>query len=180
MAEQWIPGLAADGSTYPIEKLAAHREGARHLAISVFLFSGDELLIQQRADGKYHSGGLWANTCCSHPAWGESMVDCAHRRLYEELGIAARMKRTTILDYDADVGNGLREVEQVHLFHGIVDKHTIELAPNPEEVAATDWMTLATLRRRMETEPNQFSAWFKLYLSGEVGELKLPIGQSLN
>ncbi|MGB0867324.1 MAG: isopentenyl-diphosphate delta-isomerase [Granulosicoccaceae bacterium] len=174
MAEQWIPGLADDGSTYPIEKLAAHREGARHLAVSVFLFSGDELLIQRRADGKYHSGGLWANTCCSHPAWGEAIVDCAHRRLYEELGIAARMSRTTVLDYAADVGNGLREVEQVHLFYGSVDKTTLQLAPNPEEVSATNWMTLPALRRRMQTQPEQFSAWFKLYLSGEVGELKLP------
>lgn len=174
MAEQWIPGLAADGSTYPIEKLAAHREGARHLAISVFLFSGEHLLVQQRADGKYHSGGLWANTCCSHPHWGESMVDCAHRRLYEELGIAARMKRTTILDYDADVGGGLREVEQVHLFHGEVDRENLVLKPNPEEVAATDWLTLAELRRRMQANPERFSAWFKLYLSGAVGELKLP------
>jgi len=176
MAEQWIPGLAADGSTYPIEKLAAHREGARHLAISVFLFSGDELLIQKRADGKYHSGGLWANTCCSHPQWGESIVDCAHRRLYEELGIAARMKRTTILDYDADVGGGMREVEQVHLFHGEVDKNTIELKPSPDEVTATRWMTLPALRMRIETHPDEFSAWFKLYLSGSVGSLKLPVG----
>jgi len=174
MAEQWIPGLAADGSTYPIDKLAAHREGTRHLAISVFLFSGEELLIQKRADGKYHSGGLWANTCCSHPHWGESMVDCAHRRLYEELGIAARMKRTTILDYDADVGGGMREVEQVHLFHGEVDKNSIQLLPNPEEVAKIDWMTLPALRARMAAQPEQYSAWFKLYLSGSVGALKLP------
>lgn len=175
MAEQWIPGLAADGSTYPIEKLAAHREGARHLAVSIFLFSGDELLIQRRADGKYHSGGLWANSCCSHPTWGESIVDCAHRRLYEELGIAARLTRTTVIDYSADVGNGLREVEQVHLFYGEVQRHSLALAPNPAEVAATDWATLPALRQRMQREPERFSAWFKLYLSGAVGELKLPV-----
>ncbi len=175
MAEHWIPGLADNGSLYPIDKLAAHQQGARHLAISVFLFCEDKLLIQQRAASKYHSGGLWANTCCSHPTWGESIVDCAHRRLYEELGIAARMKRTTILDYSADVGGGMREVEQVHLFHGEVNRINLKLKPNSDEVSATAWVSLPDLRRQMQRNPEKFSAWFKLYLSGEVGELNLPV-----
>ncbi len=174
MAEQWIPGLAANGSLYPIDKMEAHQQGARHLAISIFLFSGRELLIQRRAAGKYHSGGLWANTCCSHPNWGESMVDCAHRRLYEELGIAASMKRATIIDYDADVGGGLREVEQVHLFHGNVDRESLELKLNPEEVSEVDWVSLDTLKLRMQDRPEQFSAWFKIYLGSALDQLKFP------
>ena len=75
-----IPAIAADGSLYPVEKLMAHVEGLFHLAVSVFVFDGDRLLIQQRAHDKYHCGGMWANTCCTHPYWDEAAVTCAERR----------------------------------------------------------------------------------------------------
>ena len=85
-----IPAIAADGSLFPIGKLEAHRLGQKHLAVSVFVFAGEQLLIQRRADGKYHCGGQWANTCCTHPHWGESPADCARRRLMRRGGPRAR------------------------------------------------------------------------------------------
>ena len=76
-----IPAIAADESLYPIEKIEAHRLGVLHQAVSIFVFCGADLLVQRRAAGKYHCGGLWANSCCSHPHWGETLQDCAERRL---------------------------------------------------------------------------------------------------
>jgi len=159
-----IPGIAEDGSLYPLEKMEAHRSGALHLAVSVFIMSDDALLVQQRAAGKYHCGGLWANTCCSHPAWGEAPADSAHRRLYEELGLNARLRACNVLDYAADVTNGLREHERVHIFRGEVDRETLRLALNPDEVSAVRWMTRAELQQAARTSPEQFAPWFRIYL----------------
>ncbi|MFM7446567.1 MAG: NUDIX domain-containing protein, partial [Tabrizicola sp.] len=83
-----IPAFGPDGVLRPVGKLAVHRQGLRHPAVSVFVLRGAEILIQQRAAGKYHTPGLWANTCCTHPMWGETAADCAVRRLSEELGIS--------------------------------------------------------------------------------------------
>ena len=85
--KQLIPAIAADGSFYPIEKMDAHRRAVQHLAVSVFVFSDDELLLQRRAESKYHCGGLWANTCCTHPYWNEADDVSAERRLMEEMGL---------------------------------------------------------------------------------------------
>ena len=113
-----IPAIADDGSLYRIGKLEAHRLGARHLAVSVFVFSGDRLLIQRRADHKYHCGGQWANTCCTHPHWGELPERCAQRRLFEEVGLQPPLEPRAVVEYRADVGNGLIEHERVHVFRG--------------------------------------------------------------
>ncbi|MGE0594880.1 MAG: isopentenyl-diphosphate delta-isomerase [Hyphomonadaceae bacterium] len=166
-----IPGIAADGALYPIEKMEAHRAGALHLAVSVFIMSGDELLLQQRAARKYHCGGLWANTCCSHPAWGETPADGALRRLHEELGLTAQLRACSVLEYAADVTDGLREHERVHIFRGDVDRNAVRLEPNADEVSAVRWMNQAELQRTLRTEPETLTPWFRIYVErwGELG-----------
>lgn len=161
-----IPAIGANGAMFPIEKMAAHRAGQLHLAVSVFIFRGEELLIQQRATDKYHSGGLWANSCCSHPNWGEAIAASATRRLQEELGLSAPLKQTAVLDYVADVGPDLVEHERVHVFRGEVDpdRQAPLLAPDPLEVRAVRWEKPADLAVRARAEPHRFAPWFRIYL----------------
>ncbi len=168
-----IPGIAEDGSLFPIGKLEAHRRGQKHLAISVFLFAGDQLLIQRRAFGKYHSGGLWANTCCSHPNWQESPSDCARRRLFEELGIAAALTPCAVIDYAADVGDGMVENERVHIFQGEVAAPFAVSGFNRDEVQDTAWVAQPALRQEAAREPGRFTPWIRIYLD-RWSELLLP------
>ncbi len=161
-----IPGIAADGALYPIEKLAAHRKGALHQAVSVFLFDGDLLLIQKRAADKYHCGGLWANSCCSHPHWGESLEACAKRRVREELGFdPPPLAPRGAFEYRAAVGNGLWEHERVRLFRAEVDRARLEAAPDPAEVEAIDWRSVADLRAEAGDERAPLAPWFRIYLA---------------
>lgn len=161
-----ITGVDATGGLYPIEKMQAHREGRLHRAISVFLFSGGRLLIQQRASSKYHCPGQWANTCCSHPNWGESFEHCAPRRLIEELGIAGvPLVPCAMLDYEADVGGGLREHERVQVFRGDANAETLALGLNPDEVSAIDWASPEALRAQAAQDPDHFTPWFRIYLA---------------
>ncbi|MEL6505804.1 MAG: NUDIX domain-containing protein [Pseudomonadota bacterium] len=160
-----IPALRADGSQYPVEKIEAHVRGLHHLALSVFLFSGNELLIQRRAESKYHCGGQWANTCCTHPHFGEDHTPAAHRRLMEELGCQADLVERRVVDYSADVGGGLWERERVHMFRGDVDKSTFKLALNPEEVAETRWVDAEALHTDIRANPANYTPWFRLYVN---------------
>ncbi|MEX0337961.1 MAG: isopentenyl-diphosphate Delta-isomerase, partial [Arenibacterium sp.] len=106
-----------DNVLTPFDKLEAHKLGLRHKAVSVFVLRGDKMLIQRRALGKYHTPGLWANTCCTHPDWDEAPADCARRRLSEELGIVGLSPEfRQNLEYRADVGDGLIEHEVVDVF----------------------------------------------------------------
>jgi isopentenyl-diphosphate Delta-isomerase len=159
-----IPAVADDGTLQPMEKMEAHRTGALHIAVSVFLFNGDELLIQRRAAGKYHSGLMWANTCCSHPYWGETVEEAAHRRLEEELGVSLALAPTTVFTYRVPVSAGLIEHERVHVFRAHCDARTLALAPNPAEVAETRWASPSDLRREAAASPDAFAPWFRLYL----------------
>ena len=159
-----IPAIAEDESLYPIEKMEAHRLGVLHQAISVFAFCGGELLIQRRALGKYHCGGLWANTCCSHPHWGESFEDCARRRLDEELGLSLPMIRVATIEYEVDVGNGLREHERVAVFHASARQKDIAVRPDQSEVCETRWETPDHLKRKAAAHPQAFAPWFRIYL----------------
>ncbi|OYQ34648.1 isopentenyl-diphosphate delta-isomerase [Niveispirillum lacus] len=159
-----IPAVAADGSLFPIEKLHAHITGQLHLAISVFVFDGDWVLLQRRASGKYHCGGLWANTCCSHPHWRETVEACATRRLTEELGVTLPLNRHLTVDYEADVGGGLREHERVTLFSASVDRNQMVLRPDPQEVAATRWVRINDLQREVAQWPEHFTPWLRIYL----------------
>jgi len=163
-----IPAIAADGSLYPIEKLEAHRLGVQHLAISIFLFSRGRLLVQRRAMDKYHCGGLWANTCCTHPHWGESPADAAPRRLQEELGIFGMdLEPIGVVDYRAEVGGGLIENERVHMFRAEAD--VVELSPNPHEVCDTRWLGLDELCREVAAHPEAFTPWFRIYIDKWTG-----------
>lgn len=157
-----IPGIDRDGALYPIEKMAAHRAGALHLAVSVFVFDGPRLLIQQRAAGKYHCPGLWANSCCSHPHWGEAPAVGARRRLAEELGLDLAVTPGGVLTYRADVGDGLTEHERVHMFRA--ESAGAQARPNPAEVMDVRWATPADLAREAAAEPARFAPWFRIYL----------------
>lgn len=158
-----IPAIAEDGSLYPVEKLKAHAEGLFHLAVSIFVFDGDHLLIQKRASSKYHCGGLWANTCCSHPYWDEPIDSCARRRLNEELGFNVALSRRRVVEYSADVGGGLHEHEKVTMYVGSADRATLAIKPNPLEVEDTRWVTAAELTGEIAAAPETFTPWFRIY-----------------
>jgi len=166
MIPTWI-----GGDLVAVEKLEAHQRGLRHKAVSVFVMHGDEVLIQRRALGKYHTPGLWANTCCTHPNWGEDPMACAIRRLDEELGITGlTLDHRNRVEYRADVGGGLVEHELVDIFMASVPER-IALAPNPDEVMDTDWVTRADLEARIRATPDVFTPWLRIYLDKHAGQI---------
>lgn len=153
-----------NGELTPVEKLAVHREGLRHKAVSVFIMDGQNVLIQRRAMSKYHTPGLWANTCCTHPLWDENPADCAVRRLNEELGITGvyPAKRDTV-EYRADVGGGMVEHEVVDLFVATASKD-LEVVPNRDEVMQVEWVGLYDLAAEVTRRPSRFTPWLRIYL----------------
>lgn len=158
-----VPAWVDDRLT-PVEKLDVHRRGLRHKAISVFAMRGDRVLLQKRAAGKYHTPGLWANTCCTHPRWGEAAGDCAVRRLREELGITGlELTHRDRVEYRAEVGNGLIEHEVVDIFTADAPE-TLRVLPNPDEVADTRWIGLAELADEIAKQPDAFTPWLRIYL----------------
>ncbi len=160
MIPAWV-----DGVLTPVEKLAAHQRGLRHKAVSVFVIRNrTEVLIQQRAMCKYHTPGLWANTCCTHPEWDESPDKCARRRLNEELGISGIFpSHRGQVEYRADVGNGLIEHElvEVYLAHA---PQGMTFTPNPDEVMATRWIDFYDLKAEVSRHPDRFTPWLSIYL----------------
>ncbi|MEL7257578.1 MAG: isopentenyl-diphosphate Delta-isomerase [Pseudomonadota bacterium] len=159
------------GDLVAVEKLEAHQKGLRHKAVSVFVMYGNEVLIQRRAMCKYHTPGLWANTCCTHPKWGESPEDCAHRRLDEELGITGlNLEPRDQLEYRADVGGGLVEHEVVDIFIAQVAER-ISVFPNPLEVMDVDWVDLDVLARKARSEQSKFTPWLQIYLEKHARQI---------
>ena len=154
-----------DGDLTPVEKLEVHQRGLKHKAVSVFVMDGPRILLQKRAAGKYHTPGLWANTCCTHPDWDEDARDCAIRRLEEELGIKglAPVLRDTV-EYRADVGNGLIEHEVVAIFMAEADASLV-VEPNPEEVEEVCWMTAEELEAAIAANPDRFTPWLRIYMA---------------
>ncbi|SFT35783.1 isopentenyl-diphosphate Delta-isomerase [Sedimentitalea nanhaiensis] len=153
-----------DGDLTPIDKLAAHVQGLKHQAVSVFVVRGDQILIQRRALGKYHTPGLWANTCCTHPLWQEPPLDCAHRRLQQELGIGGLdPQHRQQLEYRAEVGGGLteHEVVDVYLAHA---PQQLDIRPNPDEVMDTRWIAYRDLLTEVSDDPARFTPWLRIYL----------------
>lgn len=143
-----------------MEKMTAHREGKLHRAISVFLFnSRGELLLQQRAATKYHSSGLWTNTCCTHPRPGEPVADAAQRRLQEEMGVHASVLYRFHFLYKAELDQGLTEYELDHVFFAFSDQSPV---PDPEEVSAWRYVSLEQLGRELALQPQQFTVWLQL------------------
>jgi isopentenyl-diphosphate delta-isomerase len=160
-----------EGRLEPVDKLDVHRRGLRHPAISVFVMAGRRTLIQRRAAGKYHSPGLWANACCTHPHWGEAMEACALRRLREELGITGlALAPRDRVEYRAAVGGGLVEHEVVSLFVAEASED-LRLSPDPAEVAETRWIDLAALRREIAAGPERFTPWLRIYLAEHGGQI---------
>lgn len=145
-----------------MDKMAAHKSGKLHRAFSVFVFnSKGQLLLQQRAFDKYHSGGLWTNTCCSHPKLGEFTLDAAHRRLQEEMGMDCELTELFQFSYRHEFENGLIENEYDHVFMGISDELPL---PNPAEVAGFKYMDTDLLLFELFEQPDQYTAWFKICL----------------
>jgi isopentenyl-diphosphate delta-isomerase len=126
--------------------------------------SGDKVLIQRRALSKYHTPGLWANTCCTHPLWNEAAIDCAVRRLSEELGITGLYPSfRDQVEYRAAVGGGLIEHEVVDIF--IADAPaTLKVTPDPGEVAEIRWIDLYDLAAEVQRWPERFTPWLRIYL----------------
>jgi len=146
--------------TYP--KLAAHQDGKLHRAVSVFVFDGnDRLLIQRRAEVKYHSGGLWSNTCCTHPGPGKSPAEAAAQRLEEEMGFSCEVHPVGSFIYRAEFENGLVEYEYDHVFSG---RFAGEPRPDPAEVCDWRWASLQELTRDRQDRSKDYTAWFWLAL----------------
>ncbi|MFC7333544.1 isopentenyl-diphosphate Delta-isomerase [Rhodocista pekingensis] len=162
-AERVILVDADDRETGIAPKLLAHHEGLRHRAFSVFVRDPQgRQLLQRRAAVKYHSGGLWSNTCCGHPRPGEGLAEAAGRRLYEELGFTCALRPLGRLHYAVDFGNGLHENEVVTLFAGV---HAGAVRPNPDEVDAVTWMDEPALLADIKANPDAYSYWFHLYMT---------------
>jgi len=149
-----------------IGKMDAHIQGKLHEAFSIFVFSkNNELLLQKRSDGKYHSGGLWSNTCCGHPRVNENLNSAVHRRLNEEMGFDCELREVFSFIYNAKLPNTLIEYEFDHVFIGNFDK--TEITPNPEEVADYKWIKLENLKKDLEANPQKYTEWFKIILSNK-------------
>lgn len=154
-----------DGQLQPADKIIVHQRGDRHMAVSVFILAGDAVLIQRRALGKYHTPGLWANSCCTHPHWGEAPDACALRRVQQELGLnLAAVSHAGQIEYRADVGNGMIEHERVDIYTARLDQRPA-LSPDPTEVMETRWLSFDTLADEVACDPARFTPWLRIYLS---------------
>ncbi|MDX9704287.1 MAG: isopentenyl-diphosphate Delta-isomerase [Weeksellaceae bacterium] len=143
-----------------MEKQEAHIAGLLHRAFSVFVFnSKNELLMQQRADEKYHSPSLWTNSCCSHPRENETYIEAAHRRLQEELGFDCELEEKFHFIYKAQLGEQLFEHELDRVFTGFYEG---EIFFNKEEVQAIKWMAIDELIKDIQNHPEHYTAWFKI------------------
>lgn len=144
------------------DKLEAHQEGWLHRAFSVFVFDADgRLLLQQRNIDKYHSGGLWSNTCCSHPFPEEPVEEAAQRRLHEEMGFQCPLDPAFRFTYRAAISDTMIEHEYDHV---LIGQAAPTVAPNPEEVQDWAWVAPAELKRAVDAHPEQYTAWFKIVL----------------
>jgi isopentenyl-diphosphate delta-isomerase len=149
------------------EKLATHRRGGLHRAFSIFVFNeAGELLLQQRAAGKYHSSRLWSNTCCGHPRPGELLEEAAHRRLREEMGIDCALRESFSFAYRARLSGGMLEHELDHVFAG-----RYEGTPRPDLAEVDDWrwIDLQSLSDDLRAHPLRYTAWLKLCLERAPG-----------
>lgn len=152
----------SDRETGIMEKIKAHELGVLHRAFSVFIFnSRNQMLLQQRAHEKYHGGGLWTNTCCSHPLPGENVQQGADRRLAEEMGMACRLRPEFSFIYKARVENGLTEHELDHVFIGYTDQDPV---PDAAEVRDWKWVDMEWLLEDVSQRPELYTVWFKIML----------------
>ena len=149
-----------DAEVGTLEKQRAHLEGRLHRALSVFVLNArGEMLLQRRAAGKYHSGGLWTNACCSHPRPGEAVGQAARRRLREEMGIDCALTPLFAFTYRADVGDGLVEHEYDHVFAARWDG---DPQPSVDEVDGWRWVPVEEIAREVRRSPEAFTPWFRM------------------
>jgi isopentenyl-diphosphate delta-isomerase len=160
--EQVILVDASDRAIGTASKLSAHRDGRLHRAVSVLLFDPrGNVLLQRRAGHKYHSPGLWSNSCCGHPRPGETASTAAERRLQDELGMTCALRHAATFLYHADLGSGMHEHEIDHVFVG----HTGTVpSPNPAEVADWRYASLSALDAEIRESPRSFTIWLPLVL----------------
>ncbi|MBA5983403.1 isopentenyl-diphosphate Delta-isomerase, partial [Pseudomonas sp. MD195_PC81_125] len=159
MEEQLILVSPKDRQTGVASKMEVHHQGLRHRAFSILLFdSQGRMLMQQRALGKYHSGGLWTNTCCGHPRPGERTAAAALRRLQEEMGTTCKLQKVASMIYYEQMSNQLIEHEFDHVFAGLSQ---LDPVANPEEVESWEWLSLEEITERIEQTPEQFTIWFR-------------------
>ncbi|MDY0781651.1 isopentenyl-diphosphate Delta-isomerase [Tenacibaculum sp. IB213877] len=158
--EQVILVDEQDNKVGLMPKMEAHEKALLHRAFSVFVFNDkNQLMLQQRAKGKYHSPLLWTNTCCSHQRDGETNIEAGKRRLQEEMGFTCELEEVFSFIYKAPFDNGLTEHEYDHVMIG---KFNDEPSINKEEVEAYKWMTLKEVKNDMEQYPQHYTAWFKI------------------
>lgn len=142
------------------EKLKAHQQALLHRALSIFIFNEKgEMLLQQRAFDKYHSGGLWTNACCTHPKPNEDVLFAAHRRLKEEMGFDTSLTKIFSFTYKAVFDNGLTEHEFDHVFLGT---YSGSIKPDPIEVANYSYLTLNEIEQQLKQAPDKFTNWFQI------------------
>ena len=170
MQDQLILVNEEDDQTGTMDKLTVHQRGLLHRAFSVFIFnSNDELLLQQRADEKYHSSLLWSNTCCSHPVNGERITDTVKRRLEEEMGLKCNTHFAFRFIYKIPFENGLTEHEWDHVYFGQCDDLPV---PNPGEVRDWKYISLEKLTNEISLNPEKFSGWLKICLPDVIKHFK--------
>jgi isopentenyl-diphosphate Delta-isomerase len=168
----WSEVILINENDEPIgvgEKVKTHREGKLHRAFSIFVFnSKGQLLIQRRASVKYHSNGLWSNTCCGHPRPGEMTEQAARRRLKEEMGFVCDLKVIFHFTYQVRLSEEFSEHEYDHVLMGVFDG---DPHPAPDEVDDWRWADLETLRNDIRAHPDNYTYWFKLSLDLMPAEL---------
>jgi isopentenyl-diphosphate delta-isomerase len=170
MKENLILVNARNRAVGRADKWTVHQRGLLHRAFSIFLVDDrGRLLLQQRSRAKYHSGGLWANSCCGHPRPGERTAAAALRRLGEELGASARLRYGFRARYRTALPNGLTENEIVYVFFGSAPT---SLDLNPDEVAATAWLSLGALQRDVKRHPTRYAYWLRYYLRQHLPALR--------
>jgi isopentenyl-diphosphate delta-isomerase len=145
-----------------MNKLEAHKKGLLHRAFSILIFnSRNEFLLQRRAEGKYHSGGLWSNTCCSHPRPYEDILSAAGRRLKEELGLSAKLEIMYHFIYKVDFPDGLSEHELDYVITGMTDELPVL---NPEEASEWKYISYQDLKTDIDQNPDLYTYWFKIII----------------
>lgn len=143
-----------------MEKIEAHKKGLLHRAFSVFIFNNkNELLLQRRSTSKYHSGGLWSNSCCSHPRKNETIIEAGKRRLVEELGFTVDLSHSFSFIYKAKLDHSLYEHELDHVLLGFFNEQP---KGNPEEVEEVKFVSLNWLEKDLNENPNNYTVWFKI------------------
>ena len=154
-----------------MSKLDAHKKGILHRAFSVFVLNNNnEIMLQKRAYNKYHSGGLWTNTCCSHQREGENSIEAGKRRLLEEMGFETELKIITSFIYKVEFENGLTEHEFDYL---LIGKYIKSPVINKQEVADWKWMKVELIADDIKLNPNNYTSWFKIIFDKFQNKIKI-------